>query len=282
MPTPDREHFAPVTRPAAALSGTQAIRGWVSFPATGGVQFVDVNGDVVNPATLTGAALLAATQTFTGKNTFAPAAATGVPVGTASFAINLAGAQTLAAGAPGGVQSAVTVSAPTFLGTAPGTTVDLVSTLTIAGPPTIGANLTAGGGAFALVVQSGDTFLTGNLGVDVAVTANGSITSGTSFVLQPSAFALTLTATPLAARAIAFPDASGTVALLGTSQTFTGAAQSLDVGAAGTLQLGGNAAALLGFYGHAVTAQQVLATGAGATVDNVITALQALGLVKQA
>lgn len=37
----------------------------------------------------------------------------------------------------------------------------------------------------------------------------------------------------------------------------------------------------IGFYTHATVAQQVLATGAGATVDNVITALQNLGLVKQ-
>ena len=40
-------------------------------------------------------------------------------------------------------------------------------------------------------------------------------------------------------------------------------------------------AALLGFYGHAATGQQTLATGAGATADDIITALQALGLVKQ-
>jgi len=40
-------------------------------------------------------------------------------------------------------------------------------------------------------------------------------------------------------------------------------------------------APLLGFYGHAATAQQVLTTGAGASVDDVITALQNLGLVKQ-
>ena len=37
----------------------------------------------------------------------------------------------------------------------------------------------------------------------------------------------------------------------------------------------------VGFYGTAAIAQQTLATGAGATVDNVITALQNLGLVKQ-
>ena len=40
--------------------------------------------------------------------------------------------------------------------------------------------------------------------------------------------------------------------------------------------------ATAGFYGTAPIAQAVLATGAGATVDNVITALQNLGLVKQA
>lgn len=41
---------------------------------------------------------------------------------------------------------------------------------------------------------------------------------------------------------------------------------------------GGNT---LGFYGATPVAKQLLATGAGATVDNVITALQQLGLVKQ-
>ncbi len=38
----------------------------------------------------------------------------------------------------------------------------------------------------------------------------------------------------------------------------------------------------VGFYGTTPIAQAVLATGAGATVDNIITALQNLGLVKQA
>jgi hypothetical protein len=39
---------------------------------------------------------------------------------------------------------------------------------------------------------------------------------------------------------------------------------------------------LAGFYNHVLTVQQVLATGAGRTVDDVITALQTLGLAKQA
>jgi hypothetical protein len=44
--------------------------------------------------------------------------------------------------------------------------------------------------------------------------------------------------------------------------------------------VGGNAQ-LLSFHGVTAIARQTLATGAGATVDNVITALQNLGLVKQ-
>jgi hypothetical protein len=43
----------------------------------------------------------------------------------------------------------------------------------------------------------------------------------------------------------------------------------------------GSSSATIGFYGATPTACQVLATGAGKTVDNVISALQALGLVKQ-
>ena len=55
--------------------------------------------------------------------------------------------------------------------------------------------------------------------------------------------------------------------------------------AVGEVDIGGNLnhdGANVGFYGTAPIAQAVLATGAGATVDNVITALQNLGLVKQA
>lgn len=44
---------------------------------------------------------------------------------------------------------------------------------------------------------------------------------------------------------------------------------------------GGSSDVQLGFYGVTPISRAVLATGAGATVDNVITALQNLGLVKQ-
>ena len=43
------------------------------------------------------------------------------------------------------------------------------------------------------------------------------------------------------------------------------------------VQLKGN----IGFYATSAIAQQTLTTGTGASVDNVITALQNLGLVKQ-
>jgi hypothetical protein len=43
----------------------------------------------------------------------------------------------------------------------------------------------------------------------------------------------------------------------------------------------GDSTATLGFYGHADIACAVLATGAAHTVDDVITALQNVGLVKQ-
>lgn len=50
----------------------------------------------------------------------------------------------------------------------------------------------------------------------------------------------------------------------------------------GAVQATGGFTGNTGFYGTTPIAQQLLATGAGHSVDNVITALQALGLVKQA
>ncbi len=50
----------------------------------------------------------------------------------------------------------------------------------------------------------------------------------------------------------------------------------------GAVQVPGGFTGSMGFYGTAPIAQQVLATGAGHTVDDVIGKLQALGLVKQA
>ena len=50
---------------------------------------------------------------------------------------------------------------------------------------------------------------------------------------------------------------------------------------AGDIRLMASSSDKIGFHGVTPVARQLLATGAGATVDNVITALQNLGLVKQ-
>lgn len=80
--------------------------------------------------------------------------------------------------------------------------------------------------------------------------------------------------------------AGNTTTGTGSSLTLTSGTGSVASGAL-ALQAGGTTRIQvdntgLGFYGHATTAQQVLATGAAHTVDDVITALQTLGLVKQA
>lgn len=56
----------------------------------------------------------------------------------------------------------------------------------------------------------------------------------------------------------------------------------INAGAGGSVQVGGDAAALVGFYAIGPVVQQVLATGAAHTVDEVITFLQLIGLCKQA
>lgn len=65
---------------------------------------------------------------------------------------------------------------------------------------------------------------------------------------------------------------SGNVFQIGTVKNGTGTLRGLRFGFTGNS---------IGFYGVTPVARQVLATGAGATVDNVITALQNLGLVSQ-
>lgn len=60
-----------------------------------------------------------------------------------------------------------------------------------------------------------------------------------------------------------------------------GSGSTMNVGSAGLSNKVAVSCTDLGFYATSPVAQQVLATGAGKTVDNVITALQNLGLVKQ-
>lgn len=258
----------PQILPGAALgSSAGRPRGSLAFPAAGNIQVIDAAGNVdyiPTSAAPGDAALLAATQTFTGVNTFQPVNGTRVAnVATPLFDIDVSSVQTLTSPS-GQIQAGVRITAPTF-DAAAGPDLDAGVTLLIIGPPTGSA---LGAEAYSLAVFSGDTLLGGALNVDYDVTVGGNLNFKGDYTIS----------NPL-------DPTSPSVSVLGSDYKIQlgGAGQiNLDAGATGSVQVGGNAACQLGFYGHATTAQQVLATGAGATVDNVITALQALGLVKQA
>ena len=98
-------------------------------------------------------------------------------------------------------------------------------------------------------------------GTGLVLNAQSSTTAGQSAAL-------------IAASWIVATHASRTARLALSAYDYGGAREGVRIDTDGS-------AALLGFYGHAAVAQQVLATGAGATVDDIITALQNLGLVKQ-
>ena len=114
----------------------------------------------------------------------------------------------------------------------------------------------------------------GTLGHNTSGTAAAGFGGGLAFNLQSSTTA-SQSAAQIAASWIVATHASRTARLALSAYDYNGAREGVRIDTNGS-------AALLGFYGHAATAQQVLATGAGASVDNVISALQALGLVKQA
>ena len=59
-------------------------------------------------------------------------------------------------------------------------------------------------------------------------------------------------------------------------------ANDIIVGTSTGTEIGTATAQKLGFWGTTPVVQQVLATGGGATIDNVISLLQTLGLCKQA
>lgn len=252
-------------------------------------------------------------------------------------------------------QSAVKVTAPTYVVSGGASTITTASTMSLSGAPVAGAT-TILARSYSLFVESGVTNLAGGVGLSTGSVAGGdnnaaavcltvrrlvdSAASGVagvgangvggalSFEAPNDAGSQTLSGLILsklttvtagaevaelslggafagsdceAIRLIGVtgasnrlditPSTGGSPVLLAAageantsvtlSSTGTGTI-SLTVGAGGTVQVGGNIAALLGFYGHAATAQQTLATSAGATADDIITALQALGLVKQA
>ena len=113
----------------------------------------------------------------------------------------------------------------------------------------------------------------GTLGHNTSGTAAAGFGGGLAFNLQSSTTA-SQSAGLIASSWIVATHASRTARLALSAYDYNGAREGVRIDTNGS-------AALLGFYGHAATAQQVLATGAGASVDNVISALQALGLVKQ-
>jgi len=91
-----------------------------------------------------------------------------------------------------------------------------------------------------------------------------------SLIFQtPTVLASSTTAQSLATR---FTITSGLVSLADATDLGIGTSTGSKIGQSGSL---------IGFYGVTPIARAVLATGAGATADNIITALQNLGLVKQ-
>jgi len=136
--------------------------------------------------------------------------------------------------------------------TAPGAKLHIVSTTATTNAQrnslTLGANVTGAGVGAA------------GLGVGVLLQAESSTTVDTTQAAIATSWIVATHATRTARLALSAYD--------------TSAREGLRIDADGT-------AARLGFYGVTATARQLLATGAGATVDNVITALQTLGLVKQ-
>lgn len=246
MPTLDRTHFAPVTRPATDLTGTQALRGWISFPASGGVQVVDQNGVVTNIAGSSGGgvALLAATQTFTGVNTFAPAAASGITAGSESpqFIVDLAATRTWIAG-PIPFQAAVTISAASYSASGASTMTDAVG-LFVSAPAAV-APLTITN-TYAILAD-------GALGVDGGFFLSGTTTlngTGTQTIAKTGG-------------GLAFTATGGGISLTVAGTTTL----SLNTGATGNLQLGGNAASKIGFFGTTPAVQGLAIADLGAFTD---------------
>lgn len=219
------------------------------------------------PASFVTAAGLAENNTFTGDNTFTGTVTfTGATVDTSAAAI------APAASTSGTPTSALVVTSPADL-------------------------------AITASTESPSVYF--NLGA-TRTWATGAITSQRAFKVAAPTYAFAGAST-ITNAATMYIDAAPTA---GTNATITNSyALWVDAGATrldgavvlgSTLALGGNVigpmaltkvdgttklietnATGIGFYGVTPTARQVLATGGGATVDNVISALQALGLVSQ-
>lgn len=187
------------------------------------------------------------------------AANTGVTASTevSDVVFNLSRTVTWATGALTN-QRALKITAPTYAFAAASTITNAV-TVFIEGPPGAGTNATITNG-YALFVGSGTTKLGGALvlGGTVSCGSNDFDAIGIANVQVVRGAASDLSLRPAVA--------GGTVVITKAD----GTTKAIESDATG-----------IGFYGAAPVARQLLATGGGATVDQVITALQALGLLRQ-
>ncbi len=274
------------------VTAPSTMRRAVYFADDGGVQFVDALGNVVTVASGTGASL-SANNTFTGRNRFAPVVGTGLDETDAALAVDASGAaQTLSAAATG-IYGITRVTPGTINGTAPGTAVDFLASVFIAGAPTTGTNLTVSDGVYGLAVVGGlfadavDLGGTLTFGGSANITKSGdldvNLSSGSTTVLtvrNGGAGVANITADgSISSGSLVMDGVAGTFSRIAgnlTISTATPAVLSLSVVAAGSLQLGANAAALLGFFGTAPAARP---TGVAVSDVAIHAALVTLGLI---
>jgi hypothetical protein len=286
------DRFVNLSTSAADLAGTQDSRLRLNFPSTGGMQGVDANGALVTFSPGTGASLTA-NNTFTGRNTFDPAPATGLSVLNAGVLFDFSSPQTLNALATDPFGS-FRIEPGTVNGTAPGTTVDLLASVLIVGAPTVGTNLTATDGTYGLAVDGGifassldmggTLTFGGSAGIakagDLTINLSGGGTTALNVSNSGAGVAnLNVDGVVRSASLLTMDGTAGSITQTSgnlTISTSTPAVLSLSVGAAGSLQLGGNSAALLGFFATAPAARP---TGVLVSAAGIHAALVTLGLI---
>ena len=245
---------------AAGLDDNNTFTGTNTF--TGAVTFTGVTVDEGSQAI---APAVSASGTPTAPLTVTAAADTAITASTESPSVylNLAASRQWATGALTS-QRALKIAAPTyrFVGAS---TITNAATVYIDAAPSAGTNATITN-AYALWVDAGITRLDGGVVLGSTLTLGGSVTCGSNDLLGvgiAEAQVVRGAATDLALR----PHTGGGSVIVHKADGTTKAIESNATG--------------LGFYGVAPVARQVLATGGGATPDQIITALQALGLLRQ-
>ena len=162
----------------------------IVFSDAGDIQAITAVGNVVDVGTSANAALLAANNTFTGRNIFQPAVATSG----SAFAIKVTGAANTAQAttveapdvflslartvtwAAGNImdQRAVKVTAPTYVVSGGASTITTASTMSLSGAPVAGAT-TILARSYSLLVESGVTNLAGGVGLSNATNNDAAV-----------------------------------------------------------------------------------------------------------